>query len=302
MTTSTQTEKTRMQEVTLTHTLSSGGEYRATFCPEGGMNLQSFQRNGLEVIDSHTRPLFDERSAGLGALIGPHFHRRQTAILPKIENENRFPHIARVKAKGTQDPFSHGIARYAPWSFEATENRIDATLKGKDEWKGSSLAHLEGQDFTMQYQAELSEKGLKLKLSVVSDSESMVGTHFYYRLPVGAATITADTQPLYRDGSEWKPFPQEWSYRDHQLTWDLSQAADYGFQSFFNPCGGKILLTTSEYKLETHFSTGQAEQSWQLYRPKDASFVCIEPLSAKDPRRPVLSVSTVEIILNIHET
>jgi len=116
----------------------------------------SFKKGGLEIIDQSTQDQFKERFAGLGALIAPHFHRRRPESIPPIKDENLFPHIARVKAHGTQDPFSHGIGRYAPWKAEFTPTKVTAVLTGKDTWNGVPLSALEGQNFKMNFTAETS--------------------------------------------------------------------------------------------------------------------------------------------------
>ena len=85
--------------------------YEATFLPELGMNLASFKWEGIEIIDQSTKPVFEDRFGGLGPLIGPHFYQRNKATLPPIKDESLFPHIARIKAEGRVDPFSHGIGR-----------------------------------------------------------------------------------------------------------------------------------------------------------------------------------------------
>ena len=289
------------QTVTLRNTSTTGEQLEATFAPSMGMNLLSFKKGSCEVIDQSTRPLFDERFAGLGALIGPHFHRRNPKTLPSIANEDRFPHIARVRANGVADPFSHGIARYAPWTATSSEQSISAVLSGRDAWNEMPISELEGQNFKMRYDAELEPGGLKLKLSIVSDSDSLVGIHFYYRLPNGQGTVTSDARPIYRDTEGWKDITDAWNYDQdkHQLTWDLGQEADYGFKSFYQPLGGEILLQTQEYGLKTEFYTGHEEQSWQLFHPEGASFVCIEPMTAANPRKPCLTVSNLEIKLSI---
>lgn len=291
---------TTTDTVTLRKETPDGDVLEVTFAPAQGMNLMSYKRNGIEVIDQSTRPLFDERFAGLGALIGPHFHRRNEKTLPSFEGEDRFPHIAKVKAKGVKDPFSHGIARYAPWTFEASDTAISATLTGKDEWNEVPLAKLEGQNFNISYRARLGDDSLKLTLSIVGDTDSLMGLHFYYRLPNGQGTVTSDVRKTYLDQGKTKEIPADWNYDENRhLTWDLKNEADYGFQSHSNPLGGSILLTTSEYKLETEFYTGNEENSWQLFHPSGSSFVCIEPMSATNPRKPCLTVSTLEVTLRI---
>lgn len=277
----------------------SYGAYQATFLPDQGMNLVSFKKGNLEIIDQSTLPLFEERFAGLGALIGPHFHRRRPEILPKIADESLFPHIARVKAKGVADPFSHGIARYAPWQTTVEANKIKATLSGKDTWNGVSLASLEGQNFKMNYQAELNGQGLSINFDIVSDTDSLVGIHYYIHLPTNTGKILASVRPSYLDQGEKKSIPAEWLSGGHSLTFSLENEADYTFFPYPNPRETKIVLDAESYKLITTYTCPSQENSWQLYHPKGASFVCMEPLSTQDPKHPNLSVSSLRINLEI---
>lgn len=275
----------------------------ATFLPDRGMNLVSFKKGGLEVIDQSTWPLFEERFAGLGALIGPHFHRRNPAILPKIPDESLFPHIARVKAKGTADPFSHGIARYAPWKAVASGSSVKATLTGKDEWNGVTLAALEGQNFKMNFNASLTSTSLEIDLDVVSDADSLVGIHYYFRLPQNSGRVVSPVQPFYIGPDGRQALPSTWNINDQRvLTYDLSQEADFTFYPFPNPREGNITLDAQEYRLNVSYTCPSQENCWQLYHPKGASFACIEPLSSQDPRHPNLTASSIHISLKIYQT
>ncbi len=268
---------------------------QATFDPERGMNLLSYKRGTVEVIDPSTRALFEERFAGLGALIGPHFHHRK--VIPKVQDESLFPHIARLKAKGVQEPFSHGIGRYAPWKAELiSPQKVKARLTGKDTWNGVPLASLEGQNFAMELLAELTPEGLKLDLSVVSDSDSLVGIHYYYHLPQGRGSVSAQVQNHYIEGGEMKPIKLS---SQNLLTLDLDSSYDCTFFPFPNPLQGEMLLDAIDYKLKTRYSCKCQENSWQLYHPAGASFVCIEPISSQDPRHPNLTVSSLTILLEI---
>lgn len=289
-----------MKTVTLKNKTSTGEILEATYLPEQGMNLISFKKGNIEVIDQSTKALFDERFAGLGALIGPHFHRRHDSILPKIADESLFPHIARVKAKGVADPFSHGIGRYAPWKATATENSINAIITGKDTWNGVPLSALEGQNFTMRYQAKLTTVGLEIKMDVVSDTDSLVGIHYYYHLPQGTGRVISAIQPEYLDKEGPKKVPEHWPIdSQHVLSFDLKEEADYTFFPFPHAREGKITLDAGSYKLVTTYQSPSQENSWQLYHPKGASFVCIEPISSQDPRHPNLTVSSLNIQLEI---
>lgn len=264
------------------------------------MNLISYKKGDVEVIDQSTWPFFEERFAGLGALIGPHFHRRRKETVPKVANEELFPHIARVKAKGVHDPFSHGIARYAPWKATATSTGVIAILTGKDEWNGVPLATLEGQNFKIEYKADLTPEGLVIQVSIVSDTDSLIGLHYYYALPDGKGRVIAQVQNKMIDQIEKKPIPGEWNYDENRkLVFDLDQEADFTFRPFPDSRKGEIKLETSSYSLLVQYTCLCDENCWQLYHPKGASFVCIEPISSQDPRHPNLTVSSLEIRLSI---
>jgi hypothetical protein len=291
-----------MSAIVLEHQTQEGVHLQATFLPEKGMNLISLKKDEIEVIDQSTRNLFEERYAGLGALIGPHFHHRKPQLIPQIKEEQLFPHIARVKAKGIQEPFSHGIARYAPWKAEATVNSVKAQLTGKDTWNGVALSALEGQNFNMRLEAHLQEEGLFLTLSVVSDTASLVGIHYYYALPHGKGKVKSDVQNLVGIEGEFKPIPADWSFDSQQkLTFDLQHEADYTFHPYPDRLKGNILLETELYEIRTRYDCVCSENCWQLYHPKDASFVCIEPISAQDPHHPNLTVSSLNILIEIRK-
>lgn len=274
---------------------------QATFLPEKGMNLVSFKCGDIEVIDQSTRYLFDERASGLGPIIGPHFHERHPEVIPQLtaEQESLFPHIATIKAQGRKDPFSHGIGRYAPWQANCTDHHIHAVLTGKDLWHGIPLSTLEGQSFSMHMDVGLTPVGLDLSLSVVSDTDSLVGIHYYYALPNGRGTVVSDVQELYYDPHELKKIPSTWNYRQHMMTYDLKDAADFAFHPFHDPLSGHITLNTESYKLQTTYKSMSQENAWQLYHPAGSQFVCIEPISAQNPRKANLSVSAIHIHLEI---
>ena len=266
-----------------------------------GMNLISYKKGEQEVIDQATLPLFEERFAGLGALIGPHFHRRRPELVAKLPDESLFPHLQRIK--GGVDPFSHGIGRYAPWKvLSSTASSFSAVLTGKDLWNGVALSLIEGQQFTMRMQVDLSPQGLAIDLSVVSDTDSLVGIHYYYALPKKAGKVYSTVQPSYLDKGASVPFPSRWQYDDqHRLIFDLSEEADFTFHPYPSGSKGTILLDAIDYKLRTSYTCPSQENSWQLYHPKGETFVCIEPISSYDPRHANLSVSSLHIALAIED-
>lgn len=276
------------------------GVLAAHFLPEKGMNLISFKKGEIEVIDQQTRPLFEERYAGLGAMIGPHFHQRSADQVPPWPDEKLFPHLKIVKAKGAKDPFSHGIGRYAPWTvLSKTENTLVAQLTGDDTWQGIPLKTLEGQNFKMTYKAELTDVGLKIELSVSSDQASIVGLHTYYALDQGQGKVTSLVQDSYNDMGTFKPIPASWDYHQHQLVMALPKPVDFGFIAYPDPRHGDVMLETASHRLRMQYWADQEECSWQMWQPEGGSFVCIEPLSAKNPRGAVLHASSIKVLISI---
>lgn len=289
-----------IQPVVLRNTALSGEELSAAFLPDQGMNLISYRKGNCEVIEQSTKSLFEDHFAGLGALIGPHFHRRSEDLIANVPNESLFPHIARVKARGVKDPFSHGIARYAPWEYLSTPASISAHISGKSEWNNTPLSVLEGTDFKMAFEAVLTPHGLEIGMHVECERPSIVGLHYYYALPGGKGTIKSQVEENYNDMGVWKPIPKSWTGESpNQLNFDLAQAADFGFRPFSKDFSGQILLQTQNYSLTVSYQAANGENSWQLYHPKDSSFVCIEPLSAKNPRGLVQPSGCIRVKIEI---
>lgn len=287
-----------MKPVTLSTHTDDGTTLEATFLPEAGMNLISYKLGDIEVIDQSTKGDFETARNGLGPLIGPHFHERPDYLVPKIKHE--FSHEKAMRESKKVDIFSHGVARYAPWNAHTKENSIHAVLSGEDTLEGIPLAEIEGQNFKMQFDAYLTSHGLKLDLSVVSDTDSVVGFHYYYSLGGGQSRVRAPVQKYFLSHSEKKSFPPEWHLDpQHWLTYPLDKETDFTFFSYPSPLNGKIILETQTHHLVTHTSCVSSENSWQLWHPKGASFACVEPVSAQDPRKPNLTVSSISSLLTI---
>lgn len=290
-----------MNRVQLKNISPTGDPLVATFLPEGGMNLCSYKLGEIEVIDQQTLPLYEERKAGLGALIGPHFHQQQNVSTGF--DEGLFPHIAKGKAEGRKDPFSHGIARYVPWKYVASDTQIKGRLSGEDLYKGTPLKAFEGQDFLMTFEARLLTDGLFIEYKVDSENPSLVGLHYYYSFS-GNGTIHGTVQSTYREKETWKSIPKKWmDEKENHLHFPLPQEADFGFlpaKKAPNDHDYHIILDTKPYSLHIDYNTtSDSEISCQIYQPKDATYVCIEPLSAKFPPKPKLNRSTVEAKLEI---
>ena len=288
-----------MKEITLKNISPLGHSLEATFAPDGGMNLISYKLGEIEVIDQATWPFFDERFAGLGALIGPHFHHRKE--IPANFNTSLFPHIAKVMAQGKKEPFSHGIARYVPWKFVASSTQIKGRLRGSDLYKGVPLKVFEGQDFDMTFEARLLTDGLFIEYKINSENPSILGLHYYYRLN-GPGFVYGAVQDTYRDHAAWKPLSSNWTKNNH-LHFPLPQEADFGFipeKKSPTDHDYHMNLNTPEYSLHIDYNTASdTEISCQVFHPKGATYVCVEPLTARFPPAPTLARSTLEAKLQI---
>lgn len=61
-----------------------------------------------------------------------------------------------------------------------------------------------------------------------------------------------------------------------------------------------MILNTESHEIHILYCTPSPEEcSCQVYHPKGASFACIEPISARNPRSPVLNHSILEVKIEI---
>ncbi len=284
-------------------TTSDGTLLKATFCPESPMNLMSYSKGDIEVIDQKTLPLFEERMAGLGALIGPHFHHRPDSEIPPLVDENLFPFIKKLVEKGEREMFSHGIARYVPWKFTGSEDRIEATLSGADLFRGVKLSSLEGQDFEMTYKAQLVDDSLLIEYSFTKERPGVIGLHYYFALEDQKGTVESKVGPDYHRAEGWQPVEKEWLKGPGELHFGINSGveADFGFRPE-DPLSNKseLQLKTSSHKVHINYEANSEENAWQLYHPKEASYVCLEPVTAQDPRNPKLTSGHLKVRIKIY--
>lgn len=258
-----------MDPIVLKRYTKTGIPLEAIFLPEQGMSLISYKRNGIEVI-----------APSSARLIGPHFGSRK--VFPDIKEDGLRAHVDEMRAKGFSDPFPNGIGRYVPWQTTFSETKTHAILSSKDNWQGTPLSALDGQNFKMELKAELMPNGLEMEISSVSDADSLVGFQYNFHLPNGQGKITSKLQ-------------------NRPLSYDLDRSKEISgiFNPSENPREGKILLETTLYRLMTTTLCCCQENCWQLFYPVDASSVCIAPMSAQDPYHPNLTVSSIRIKLQI---
>lgn len=288
--------------ITLTNTSDTGEELSAKFAPEKGMNLVSFKRGSLEAIDQRTKNLFEERSAGLGALIGPHFYHRKDSDINIGFDTTLFPHIKHLQNQGIKEPFSHGIARYVPWKYDYSSTQIEAKLDSKDLYKGVPIKEFEGQSFEMIMHATLVHDGLLIQLTIHSEKPSIVGFHYYYNCD-SESSVQGLVKEMYRDGDQWKPLNKEiYDFEKQKLIFPLNQSADYGFIPIALDTSPYYLISmksTSSILHVEYTSSNEEETSWQLYHPNNETFACIEPLSAIHPKNPTATTSNLQLKLSI---
>ncbi|MCB1114212.1 MAG: hypothetical protein KDK62_05590 [Chlamydiia bacterium] len=282
--------------------LKDDSGYQAVFLPEEGMTLASFKKGDLEVIDPETKVLFEKRHGGLGPLIGPHFHERPLARIPSVPELENHPLYELARKTGRKDPFSHGMARYAKWEYESTETLIKGKLTGEMEFEGIPLKRIEGQNFFLTFEARLSEKGLHIDYGVVSDTDSLVGFHYYFRLPNKQGTVISKVKERALIEGEMHAIPEAFGYSDdHSLKFVLDKEADYTFYPFLQETEANIQLETDEFLLDIVYQCESQENAWQLWHPNHSTFVCIEPLSAKNPKKPILTASSLSLSLGIED-
>lgn len=290
------------KQIILTNQTSQGDLLQAIFYPSKGMNLISYKKGEIEVIDPSTNVLFDQRCAGLGALIGPHFHhRKQPHLLPHFD-ALIFPHLLENQKKAIKEPFSHGIARYVPWQVKYSTTQIHASLSGSDLYKGISLKALEGFDFKMKLDVKLLSDGLLFDYAVESEKPSIIGFHYYFCLPK-ETTLEAKVLPTIRENETWGSMKKNYLFSEEKIHLNLNKDPfDVGFQPlkvdpdpFY-----KVHTTSSSFDLVLHFSAdNDKECSFQVFKPENSSFVCIEPLSALNPKTPILTRSRIQYKIHI---
>lgn len=274
-----------MEKVFLQHKAENEDLVSAVFSPSHGMNLLNFSIGDKEFIDQSTKGDFEKRFGGLGPLIGPHFYHREESIIPKLDTKV-LPFMNNLSPSQLKDPLSHGIGRYCHWNYTSTSSSIKAEIAGMDTMNGQTLASIEGFDFALLYKCKLTKRGLEIDYSCESvDHTSTIGLHYYLSLPKGDSFVQMDCKDTYNDLGSVKNIPDHWK-KNGQMHFPLSEPSDYSFWPNTTNNSGSCILVTPEYSLKISYKASSEEHSLQLYHPKDSSFVCIEPVSAIDPRNP----------------
>lgn len=193
------------------------------------------------------------------------------------------PHFAERHAGSIQDPFPDGIVRYAPWKASViNDTTVQARITGKDEWNGKALSALEGQTFVMEMSASLRPTGLSISLGVVGDSDALTGFGAHLALPDGKGRVISRTQQT-----------------QSAATIQLDQPHEALHHLFPDRLSGSIVLETASYRLQFLQSCKSVENSWFLRNRADGASVYVAALAAKDPKKPILTVNTVRVDLQL---
>lgn len=261
-----------MDPIHLSCTLADGIPLRASFDVDKGMNLSSFRLGEKELIHNQQ-----------GFLIGPHFGQRNPHMYPGKES----------------DPLPNGISRQAPWKAELKDDTLVAMIDGKEVWNEKPLAEQEGQGFKQRMTAKLTPEGLHITLSVVSDTDSMIGIDYGWTIPDDNSTLTASVGPYLLAGTDRQP-TENFFPRNHHNEIEIALQKLQGDFTFYlspNPVKGHIRLQGADNSVQIIYSCICQENCWRLVRNADTNFVRVQALSAQNPFSPNLTVSSLSIII-----
>ena len=285
-----------------------GNTIEAVVSPEMGMSMLDFSAGGVPLLQKSRKHDFIEGRKGLGPLILPHFNQR--ASFPAVNEmvAEQAPHTAYLKTEGVNDPFQHGIGRYAQWNFETSCTdkgaRVTGKLTGAHEYQGVPLMELTGFDFTAFVTYTLSDGNISVRFDITGAEPVTAGIHFYYRLPDQEESRAALSVEEIGKNNDESLFEFSSHQRDGRF-YTMTLADD--IDTLFTPVKeegpyARYKLITSEYRLDTRVRAegdpAKTFDSVTLFHPADADFVCIEPLSDANPLTPRKKKFSGEIILH----
>lgn len=251
--------------------ISSGG-HTVAIAPDMGFAIVSWRLNGREILASETRHRFLKARKGLGPLILPHFN--QAGPIPQVDVTS-FPHVDYLRAGGIDHPFQHGIGRYVPWTTKSTPTSIVGRISGSHTLGGYALRDLTGFDFSALVRYRVFGNRLGVHLSVSGERPVAAGTHFYLSF-AGAASAEVFL-PNWAGGGT------------HTVTHEAAVDRVFPVKPPVQFRVAHTTLRTAGYELDVSFPVGvrpaHSFGSLIVYSPRDASFVCVEPISYAVPER-----------------
>jgi galactose mutarotase-like enzyme len=155
----------------------------------------------------------------------------------------------------------------------------------------------------MHLDALLLHDGLLVDYSIEADVPCVIGFHYYYPSTKDSC-VEGCVKPFYRTKEGWNGIEKSWyEEKSSKLHFCLDSEADFGFMPLQDPNSSSNLIslkTGKHHLLISYTSSNEDETSWQLFHPKGASYVCLEPLSALNPFNPVLKRNRLQMKLSFY--
>jgi len=176
-----------------------------------------------------------------------------------------------------------GEAMAASWEVEKSE---EENLTAKHRYEGEG----EEQIYQMEGRISWDKEVLVSTLSIVSDTDSLIGPGYCFPLPDGRGRLEG---VIKREGfCEGKTVTlSEHSGKPVEI--DLSHSCSLAVLPYLKPTEGKLLLETKNYQMEILYRSNCEEVSCLIYRPEKGDWICISPVSSKNPWKTNLTVSHV---------
>ncbi len=268
------------------------GMLQAVVLPGEGMTLSSLQLDGIEAICQDRAREYQACRKGFGPLIGPHFNQRVQLPAAALENPGRWPQAAALAQLGIRDIWQHGVARYVPWDYTVMPDGIRASLTGRRRLAGILLRDIQGGDFELRLEMRIDGASLRIHYTAEADFPPVIGLHYYYELPDDRGRVRAPVTGWMQPHQPAVAIPAAWmDAAGRRLELELDRELDHVFP--LRP--GPIELETSTHRVWTIPEMGV--QSLVVFHPGPNGWVCVEPLSAANPRQP--SGTRAEMALTI---
>jgi hypothetical protein len=275
---------------------SNGEDIEAVVSPELGMSLLDFSACHVPLLQKSRKQDFLQGRKGLGPVILPHFNQRPS--FPKVPEEvlASASHTDYLRTHGVEDPFQHGIGRYAQWISETkcTDESVSVkgNISGNTEYNGVPVGEIVGFDFTAFVTYALSEGNMTVTFDITSDEPAAAGIHFYYRLPETGGSQTALSVEKTGKNDNGSLFEFSHHQKDGKF---YILPIEGNIDAEFTPAGeeggyARYKLITPEFRLDTRvLAKGDPEHAFEsvvVFHPEGSDFVCIEPLSDPNPLFP----------------
>lgn len=240
------------------------GDLQATFLPESGMRCVNFMYREQALLEE-------------GLVVGPHFGKR--------------------KMKSLKDPYPYGLGRYGNWEANASASSFRAHINGDMTWQNEPLKALQNQNFKMTFEGDITPTELVLTLSVISDSDSIVGIEYFFPYAHANRFIeTSAKREIYIEGKE-STLPERWDYSPNgKLKVPTSEDYAFSFRPYPNPTQGEVII---DDLLKVKYESISEESSWILRNHPQEKIFSLGAVSSQNPWKPNLTVSSITIKMSV---